>query len=133
MKFYIASSFSNSDKVRQLSNDLKSKGHIHTYDWTKAGKVNTYDQLSIIGEIEKEAVLNSDFLVIILPAGKGSHIEYGIATSHNKRIYIYSSTNEVFNIDSTSTFYHLKGIDRYVGTLESFSEYLIQKEEVLDL
>ena len=125
MRFYIASGFKNSRNVRELSAKLQAKGFIHTYDWTKNERASSYEMLKQIGEVEKEAVANTDFLIILLPAGKGSHIEFGMALALGKRIYIYSPTEESFGFDKTSTFYHIDGVDRFVGDMEDFASYLM--------
>ena len=70
MNFYIASSFQNIHEVRELARILKLEGWNHTYDWTKNERVDSYNLLSEIGKIEKQAVVESDFLVVLLPAGK---------------------------------------------------------------
>ena len=70
MKFYIASSFKNIDSVSYVSEKLKSKGHIHTYDWTKNEKVLTAKELKEIGEKEKAAVLEADLFVMLLAGWK---------------------------------------------------------------
>lgn len=49
MNFYIASSFKNIEQVREISNELKLKGYIHTYDWTQNEKANSFEKLAIIG------------------------------------------------------------------------------------
>ncbi|MDQ0207366.1 group-specific protein [Alkalicoccobacillus murimartini] len=98
------------------------------YDWTEGKKVHSVEQLSLIGEQEKEAVKQSDFLVLLYPAGKSSHVELGIALGLGKRIYLYSPTNEVNEIEKTSTFYHVEGVDRYIGEFEDFMQYLVGKE-----
>ncbi|ARP43914.1 nucleoside 2-deoxyribosyltransferase [Geobacillus thermodenitrificans] len=118
MKFYIASSFKNIDAVRYVSEKLKSKGFIHTYDWTQNERASTIEQLKEIGQREKEAVMEADFLIVLLPAGKGSHIEFGIALGHGKKIYLYSPNDDVNNFETTSTFYHLPEVEKCIGTLE---------------
>ena len=128
VNFYIASSFKNIEQVRELSSVLKLKGFTQSYDWTQNEKANSFEKLATIGEKEKEAVMNSDFLVILLPAGKGSHIELGIALGLGKRIYIYSPTNEINEYDKTSTFYHIKDINKFVGNFDSFKQYLMELE-----
>jgi hypothetical protein len=50
-----------------------------TYDWTQNSRAEDIPALREIGEKEKAAVMESDFVIILLPAGKGSHIELGIA------------------------------------------------------
>lgn len=128
MKFYVASSFSNLNTVRSVANKLKEKGFIHTYDWTKNEKAKTQSDLKRIGEEEKEAVIDSDFIVILLPGGKGTHIELGMAIGLRKRIYLYSPIEDINDPEQSSTFYQLQEVNRYVGSLESFLEYLIQRE-----
>lgn len=127
MKFYIASSFKNIELVRYVSENLKNRGYIHTYDWTVNENVTTLDELKMIGEKEKTAVIEADFVVVLLPAGKGSHIELGIAIGNRKNIYLYSPNKEIDNIETTSTFYHLPEIEKCFGTLDELVEIIDNK------
>lgn len=124
MKFYIASSFKNIESVRYVSENLKNRGYIHTYDWTVNENITTLEELKIIGEKEKTAVIEADFVVVLLPAGKGSHIELGIAIGNGKNIYLYSPNKEIDNIETTSTFYHLPEIEKCFGTLDELVEII---------
>lgn len=124
MKFYIASSFKNIDMVRNVSEKLKNKGYIHIYDWTVNENVTTLEELRVIGEKEKTAVIEADVVVVLLPAGKGSHIELGIAIGNGKKIYLYSPNKEIDNIETTSTFYHLPEIEKCFGTLDELVEII---------
>ena len=117
-KFYVASSFKNIDTVRYVSNELINKGFIHTYDWTKNERASTMEELKEIGQQEKEAVMEADFIIVLLPAGKGSHIEFGVALGQGKRIYLYSQGDEVNNLETTSTFYHLSQVEICIGSLD---------------
>ena len=125
MNFYIASSFSNKQAVRQVSEELKSKGFVHTYDWTKNERASSFEQLSKEGNFEKDAVMKADFMIVLLPAGKGSHIEFGIALGQGKPIYLYSSDEEVNNFDTTSTFYHLPQVKIVVGTINNLIQTIL--------
>lgn len=118
MKFYIASSFKNIDTVRYVSEKLIRKGFIHTYDWTQNERDLTIEQLREIGQKEKIAVIEADFIIVLLPAGKGSHIELGIAIGQGKRTYLYSPNNEVNNFATTSTFYHLPEVEKCFGSID---------------
>jgi nucleoside 2-deoxyribosyltransferase len=130
MKFYIASSFTNKEAVRTLASCLVKEGFTQTYDWTKNDRAATFEELSRIGEEEKYAVMSADFFVMLLPAGKGSHVELGIALGLGKRVYIYSPDDEMNNFETTATFYHLEKVKKFVGTFESFVEQLICSEKV---
>jgi hypothetical protein len=66
--------------------------------------------------------MDADFIIVLLPAGKGSHIEFGIALGQGKRIYLYSANDDVNNFETTSTFYHLSNVEKCVGTIEELIE-----------
>lgn len=128
MKFYVASSFKNIDNVRYISEQLKAEGHIHTYDWTKHNRASSFEELKEIGLKEKEAVMESDVVIVLLPAGKGSHIELGIALGMNKEIILHSPGEEVNDISETSTFYHLEEVKKFLGDKEGLVDFIVEKE-----
>lgn len=124
-KFYIASRFGNKDTVRYVAQYLKDKGFCHTYDWTKNERALTYTDLETIGSREKCAIIESDFVIVLLPAGKGSHIELGIALGQGKKIYLYSPDKSVNDFATTSTFYHLPEVEKVVGPIEDLLEIFV--------
>jgi nucleoside 2-deoxyribosyltransferase len=128
-KFYIASSLINIEKVREVSKRLKDKGFIHTYDWTQNERAATLEDLKEIGEKELVAVLEADFLIVLLPGGKGSHIEFGIALGQGKKIFLYSENDDINNVETTSTFYHLDNVEKVMGTIEELLERVDLKKE----
>lgn len=128
MKFYIASGLENKAAVQYVRDRLIEAGHIHTYDWTKNSRATTEEQLQIIGTAERDAVRESDVVIVLLPGGKGTHTELGIAIGLEKKIYIYA--NEKLNPVTATTFYYLDGIQHFYGELEQFIHYiLIENEE----
>jgi len=131
MKFYIASSLNNFEIVRNVAGQLKQKGFIHTYDWTVNNKPDSLEKLKKIGQEEKAAVMESDFIIIILPGGKGTHIELGIALGLNKRIYLYSPNEQINDPSKSSTFYQLQEVNKFVGKIDSFIEDLVIQETKL--
>ncbi|WP_246055221.1 nucleoside 2-deoxyribosyltransferase [Pseudalkalibacillus caeni] len=130
IKFYIASSFKNIDNVRYVNRKLQEKGFIQTYDWTINENVTSLEELQAIGRLEKEAILEADFVVVLLPAGKGSHIELGIALGTGKKIYLYSPNKEIDNIETTSTFYHLEEVEKYIGTVDGLLNFIFLESKV---
>lgn len=127
-KFYIASSFANKDKVRVAANSLIKSGFSQTFDWTANLRASTLDELQLYGELERKAVLEADFLVLILPGGKGSHIEMGIAISQRKNVYLVSEQAELFEFDVTSTFYHLPEVSIHIGSIGDSIAGIIEVE-----
>ncbi|MFX3675013.1 MAG: nucleoside 2-deoxyribosyltransferase [Paenisporosarcina sp.] len=122
MKFYVASGFQNKEQVRFVAAELLKYGWYHTYDWTQNNRANSLEDLQRIGILEKDAVAQSDLVIVLLPGGKGCHIELGMAIAGNKKIFLYSPDQMVMNMETTSTFYHLPEVDIYLGTIEELVE-----------
>ncbi|MGD6965187.1 nucleoside 2-deoxyribosyltransferase [Rossellomorea vietnamensis] len=116
MKFYTASSFKNIESVRNINKELQRIGYIHTYDWTQNDRATSREELERIGREEKRAVMESDFIIVLLPAGKGSHIELGVALGLGKKIFLYSP--ESADLAAKSTFYHLPEVEQCFGSLD---------------
>ena len=85
----------------------------------------------MIGQKEKTAVIEADIVIVLLPAGKGSHIELGIAIGNNKKIYLYSPNKEVDNLETTSTFYQLPEIEKCFGTIDELVDIIDFKSKSL--
>ncbi|WP_456271443.1 group-specific protein [Bacillus sp. AK031] len=118
MKFYVASSFKNIQQVRYISEQLKHRGYIHSYDWTQNERAVNIEELEQIGKEEKQAVSDSDFVVVLLPAGKGSHIELGIALGLRKKVFLHFPNKEAMSLNQTSTFYYLQEVEKCYGSLD---------------
>ena len=127
IKYYIASSFNNIERVCEVATALNENGFIQTYDWTKNQRANTLEELMGIGEKEKQAVIESDFVIVLCPAGKGSHIEFGIALGLGKPVYLYSEHSDIFDFETTTTLYHVNGVRIFVGELSSFVGFLLEE------
>ena len=119
MKFYIGSGMKNSRLVQYYAGILKKNGWQQTYDWT----VHVNQEVSardICGyaEAEKQGIADSDAVILLLPAGRGSHVELGMALAWNKRIFLCTSSREDFSIENTVAFYELPQIVRLIGTAD---------------
>ncbi|GKV68656.1 hypothetical protein NCCP2716_11540 [Sporosarcina sp. NCCP-2716] len=118
----------NIDAVRHVSRRLTDNGFVHTYDWTTNDRAVTIEDLREIGIKEKQAVINADFLVVLLPAGKGSHIEFGLALGQGKTIYLYSPDDLIDNFETTSTFYHLSNVEKCTGSIDELIDTITVKQ-----
>ncbi|WP_214843257.1 nucleoside 2-deoxyribosyltransferase [Exiguobacterium sp. s150] len=118
MNYYIGSGFYNIENVRRLRDLLSAQGHTHTYDWTLNTRADSVDALQDIGEKERDAIQASDFVVILLPAGKGSHVELGIAIGSGVPVFLHDMTDSMTNFETTSTFYHVAHVVQLSGSLE---------------
>lgn len=132
-RFYVASSFRNIDNVRYIAQTLESRGYVNTYDWTQnvssrdAGAV-TLGDLRSIGQHERDAVVSADVVVILLPGGRGAHVELGMAIAQGRRIILHSTDEVIANIETTSTFYHLPEVEKCHGTLDDLLAMIVGRE-----
>lgn len=82
-RYYIASSLDNADQVRSLKAKLDAAGWEHTYDWTVHGSVQREGaaRLAEVADDETDGVLCADVVIVLLPGGRGTHTELGMAVA----------------------------------------------------
>lgn len=119
MKFYIGSGMKNCELVNYYSKKLKENGWKQTYDWVKNvnDDVNIKDMIEY-AKLEQQGIVDSDVVIILLPAGRGAHIELGMALALRKKIFLCSATKEEFSIENTVAFYELANIVKLIGTAD---------------
>ena len=76
-------------------------------------------------ELEQKGIIEADIVIILLPAGRGTHIELGMALALNKKIFLCSSTKEEFSIENTVNFYQLPQIRRLDGSADDNIKQII--------
>ncbi|MDO4317401.1 MAG: nucleoside 2-deoxyribosyltransferase [Lachnospiraceae bacterium] len=119
MKFYIGSGLQNCELVNSYAEKLEENGWRRTYDWTKqVGDSKTTDELTEIAEAEQKGVRDADTVIILLPAGRGAHIELGLALAQQKRVFLCAASKEAFCAENIVSFYCLPGIVRLAGTVD---------------
>lgn len=126
MRFYIGSGFKNCELVNKFSEILRKNGWQHTYNWTE--NINddvTFEDLIVYSESEKKGIADADVVIILLPAGRGTHIELGMALALDKIIYLCSSDKDEFSIENTVGFYELPQIRKVVGSVDDIINKII--------
>lgn len=119
MKFYIGSGLKNGKIVNEFSKRLQNYGWEHTYNWAEKEIGNeTMEDLIKYATLEQKAIEESDVVIIILPAGRGTHIELGMAIALNKKIYLYSNSTEEFDQKNIVAFYQLQSVQKIVGDID---------------
>lgn len=127
MKFYIGSGFKNCELVNYYSKILEENGWEHTYNWAKnISNDETIEDLIEYSKSEKKGIIDADVVIILLPAGRGTHIELGMALALNKKIFLCSATEDEFSIENTVNFYQLPNIVRLVGTADENINQIIK-------
>ncbi len=119
MRFYIGSGLKNYKLVQYYSKVLEENGWRHTYDWTRdLGRDMTIENLIEYAKRERQGIADSDAAIFLLPAGRGTHIEVGLALGMNKKIFLCSAAKEEFSMENTVDFYELPNMVKLVGTAD---------------
>jgi hypothetical protein len=109
MKYYIATSLSRTTAHHAVRDSLKVLGHEISYDWTVHGSVKSVskERLQEVATLELEGVSEADFVVVLLPGGKGTHLELGFALAKGKLVFLHSEEPLLFELGpQTNAFYH---------------------------
>jgi hypothetical protein len=107
--YYVASSLDNILNVRNTILSMAIAGFKNTYDWSTHGMVSNKSDLSEIAQKEMLGVVEADFLILLMPAKLGSHVEFGIALALNKPVFIIENNIEY----EEKSFYNLPNVCRY--------------------
>ncbi len=131
MKFYIGSGMKNCELVNYYAKLLKENGWEQTHDWVKniSDDVSKDDMIKY-ASLESQGVATADVVIMLLPGGRGAHIELGMAMALNKKIFLCSATEEEFSIENTVAFYELPKITQLVGIAEDNVRKIIELQDV---
>lgn len=128
MKFYIGSSFKNHKLVNILAERLKQYGWEHTYNWANSiQEAESKEDLIAYSMHEQKGIFDSDVVIILLPGGRGTHIELGMALAWGKKIYLYSANGEEFKIENTVNFYQIPEIIKMTGSIDDAIQKMIKE------
>lgn len=119
MKFYVGSGMKNCELVNYYAKILKENGWNQTYNWVENVNADvSIEDMTEYAKLESKGIVDSDVVVILLPAGRGAHIELGMALALNKKIFLCSATKDEFSIENTVAFYRIPSIVQLVGTAD---------------
>lgn len=127
MKFYVGSGMKNWELVNNYAKLLKENGWEQTHDWVKniSDDISRDDMIKY-ASLESQGVADADVVIMLLPGGRGAHIELGMAMALNKKIFLCSTTKEDFNIENTVAFYELPKVTQLVGKAEENVKKIVE-------
>lgn len=128
-KFYIATYLERHAEHNLVRDRLVAAGHEITYDWTSHGSVKecSEERLTEVAEAELRGVTEADFVVVLLPGGRGTHAEIGAAVALGIPTYIHSTQSALFTTtDATCAFYWPRCVRRSLNpSLEEFATEVV--------
>lgn len=129
MKFYIGAALRNCGLVNEYSKKLEENGWRRTYDWTEhVGGRKTTDEPTRYAEAEQRGIAEADAVILLLPAGRGTHIELGLALAQKKRVFLCAASKEEFDAEHIVSFYCLPGVVRLAGNVEENTREIVDSQ-----
>lgn len=119
MKFYVATRLERAAEHNLVRDTLMKLGHEITYDWTVHGPVwrDGPERIREVAQRELQGVLDADVVVVLLPGGRGTHAELGMALAANKPVLLHGDVH-MFGADpETCAFYHHPNVRPTTGAL----------------
>lgn len=97
LRYYIATSLERAADCRALSKFLDAFGWECTYDWTAHGSVQGQglDIIETVATYEVAGVLVANVLIALLPGGRGTHCEIGMAIAVGKPVILVCDADEL--------------------------------------
>jgi nucleoside 2-deoxyribosyltransferase len=125
-RFYVAGRLENAEEVKAIIERLTRWGWVCTYDWTTHGNVRAECEDDVTDEIRAQAhatcrnevrgVRRADIVIMLLPAGRGAHVELGIALATRARLILAAPCAELLGYTTASTpFYHARHAEHVIG------------------
>ena len=139
-RFYVAGRLENAAEVTRLVQRLEAWGWECTYNWAAVGNVRGTDdaapeRVRATCQAECRAVVTADVVIFLLPGGRGTHVELGLAlASYNRpRIVLVADDADVFGYtEKTTPFYHAKRCEHVVGGVDRVIAHL-DGDDTLDI
>lgn len=119
MEFYIATLFERKQDHNKLRDLITQElGHSLTYDWTRCPVGRGEGDLGEVARQEVDAVLECDYMVVLLPGGRGTHGELVAGLITDKPVFIFGPRSLGFmeKDGRTCAFYHHPNV---VSVIES--------------
>lgn len=111
MKIYVASGLENREQVKRIMGRLREMGHEITYDWTEHGSVQGEpEKYCPTAMSEAQGVAAADVVVGIIPGGRGTHFELGIAWANGIPVLLLIPPERA---EPTTVFWFLPGVMRF--------------------
>jgi nucleoside 2-deoxyribosyltransferase len=134
MKTYIATRLENHRTHNRVRDALVEVGVELTYDWSLHGPVWMHGEQRIqeVSERETHGVKDADFVIVILPGGRGTHAELGMAIALDKPVFLLCESDDTRKMlgacEETCAFYHHRCCI-WVHTVEQLLRLVVQLKE----
>lgn len=107
-KFYLATRKDRSDDAKPLVEALKERGWERTFDWS--GEDLAPERYADTALAEIAGVREADVLIVLFPAGRGTHVEIGVALALGKPVIIHTPDRKTLDSPYPCVFHYHPGV-----------------------
>ena len=135
-RFYIATRLERAADHNRVRDALHAAGHRITYDWTKHGSVRhvSTEVMADVAGAELRGVYLANFVVVLLPGGRGTHLELGAALAWRRPVVLHAESplaEASFGLGKdTCAFYHHPLVRHVTGPLDALIEAIQQDPRI---
>ena len=107
-RFYLSTQKDRNAEALPLLDALRAKGWERTFDWAglEASSESEYAHLAMA---EIAGIRDADVVIVILPGGRGTHIEIGVALAMGKPVILHAPNRKTLETPYPCAFhYHPK-------------------------
>ena len=108
LSYYIATSVDGIPEYKALDRVLKASGFIPSYDWTKDNIEEDMpsDEKAVLKARNLEGILESDIVIVILPAWSETHFAMGFALGKGKRVILVGTQVDLGGLRGRECLYY---------------------------
>jgi nucleoside 2-deoxyribosyltransferase len=104
-RFYLSTQKDHNAELAPLLEALRNKGWERTFDWAgrKASSESEYADLAMA---EIAGIRDADVVIVILPGGRGTHVEIGVALALGKPIILHAPNRKTLETPYPCAFHY---------------------------
>ena len=118
-RFYVATCLAQREKAARLIAALEAAGHRCTYNWPLHGsKESQPEAWPVVAQSELAGVYSAHGLIVLLPGGRGSHVELGCALGTNIPVLLVGSESDLIAGGYHCVFHYHRLVQRVAPTTD---------------
>jgi nucleoside 2-deoxyribosyltransferase len=104
-RFYLSTQKDRASQAEALLEALKAEGWERTFDWVGQGNIGP-DRYADTATAELQGVREADVVIVLLPGGRGTHVEIGAALALGKPVILHSPDRETLDTPYPCVFHY---------------------------
>jgi nucleoside 2-deoxyribosyltransferase len=113
-RFYLSTRLDRIALAAPLLRTLAARGWERTFDWD-GQDISTPGELADLAVAELTGIREADVFIVLLPGGRGTHIEIGAALALGKPVILYAPDRETLVEPYRCAFYYHPGVKLIVS------------------